>query len=65
MRKLDYNLPYTDPYNVETARLLGLAWSEADRMYINADGSLPAGYEGELDSIWGRLSRRDKVNAHK
>jgi hypothetical protein len=66
MRKIDYNLPHTHPHNIETARLLGLVWSERDHLYVSAaDGSIPAGYEGEFDSIWGRLSRSDKVYAHK
>lgn len=65
MRKLDYNLPHTDLYNIETARILGLVWSEVDRMYINIDGSIPAGYEGEQDNPWGRMSKRDRIYAHK
>ena len=66
MRAIDYNLPPHHPLNREAAAALGLVWSERDRLYINAaDGSVPAGYEGEFDSIWGRLSSGDKRNAHK
>lgn len=65
MRQLDYNLPPTHPTNQDTARALGLVWSEQDRLYINRDGSFPTGSEGSNDTRWGHMSESDIVHAHK
>lgn len=65
MRQIDYNLHHTHPLNIEAARARGLVWSENDRLYIHPDGTIPAGYEGNQDSRWGRMSKSDRVFAHK
>jgi hypothetical protein len=65
MRKIDHNLPHTHPLNREAAQALGLVWSENDRLYINPDGSFPAGSEGNNDPRWGRMSKGDVTYAHK
>jgi hypothetical protein len=65
MRKIDYNLSPYHPLNKEAAAALGRKWSEKHRMYVNADGSLPADCEDPPDKPWNRLSKSDKVHAHK
>jgi len=66
MRQIDYNLPHTHPHNVEAAEALGRKWSDEYRMYINRDGTIPSGYEGDKDSRWPKpLTYAQAVHAHK